>query len=90
MVGEGPLARRGFVSMLVQEAGGTVEGYWLTSSGDWDVVCLVEMADDRSPGLGAAATLARRAAGLTEDERWIELFDAEDVTAALDRMSTAV
>lgn len=87
MIDDGPLARREFIVMLVREAGGVVEGYWHAGAGDWDIVCLVEMSDDRASGLGAAATLARRAAGLSDAERWIQLFDVDDVAAGLAHMS---
>ena len=86
MVSDGPLARRDFIELLVREAGGTVEGLWLTNVGDWDLVCIVELADGTS-ARGAAATLARRAARLTDRERWIELADVDDVAAAFAEMS---
>ena len=50
--------------------------------GDWDLVCVVDMGDRTSAG-GAAATLARRAAGLSSDERWIELVAVDEVASAL-------
>lgn len=79
---DGPLERRGFIEHIVHEAGGKVEGYWLTNVGDWDLVCVVDMGEGTAAD-GAAATIARRAAGLAERERWIELVDVEDVVRAL-------
>jgi len=86
MLEDGPAARRGFVDLLVREGGGVLEGYWLANTGDWDIVCVVDMTADTS-ARGAAATLARRAARLTENERWIELADVDDVANELERMS---
>lgn len=86
MVDDGPAARRDFVSLLVRQAGGVVEGMWLTNVGDWDLICLVDMKD-QTAAVGAAATLARRAAGLTEKERWIQLVDIDDVAEVLDSMA---
>jgi uncharacterized protein with GYD domain len=59
---------------------------WLTNVGDWDIVLLLDM-DDQSSAEGAAATLARRAAGLAVAERWIELIDVDDVAGAIDRLA---
>ncbi len=86
MVDDGPASRRDFITLLVRNAGGAVEGLWLTNVGDWDLICLVDM-DDQTAAVGAAATLARRAAGLVEKERWIQLVDVADVAAALDTMA---
>ncbi len=83
---DGPGARRDFIELIVREGGGTVEHLWLTNVGDWDLVCVVDMADETAAA-GAAATLARRAAGLTGDERWIELVEVDDVAVALERLS---
>ncbi len=86
MVQDGPRSRRDFIDLLVREGGGTVEGLWLTNVGDWDLVCVVNMEQSTS-ARGAAATLARRAARLTDDERWIELADVDGVAEALEEMS---
>lgn len=86
MIDDGPAGRRDFISLLVNEAGGSVEGMWLTNVGDWDLVCLIDMGD-QTAAVGAAATMARRAAGLTERERWIELIDIDDVANAIDAMA---
>jgi uncharacterized protein with GYD domain len=86
MVQEGPRSRREFIELLVSEVGGTVEGLWLTNVGDWDLVCIVDMQRSTSAA-GAAATLARRAARLTDRERWIELADVDLVAEALEQMS---
>ncbi|MEL6893467.1 MAG: hypothetical protein AAFP84_17880 [Actinomycetota bacterium] len=88
MISDGVTARREFVELIVRNIGGTVDGFWLTNVGDWDVACLVTMAD-RSPAAGAAATIARRASGYTTFERWIELAETDDVALALDEMSAA-
>jgi hypothetical protein len=84
-VREGARARRDYLDHLVQSAGGTIEGMWLTNVGDWDLILLLDMKEG-STAEGAAATLARRAAGMTVAERWIELVDvdaAEEALAAL-------
>ncbi len=81
--------RHVFLELLVREAGGTIEGFWLTDGGDWDVVCIVDMADapERPErARGAAATLARRAAGLTRREQWIALAEIADVAEAMERL----
>lgn len=83
---DGPTARREHLAHLAAEAGGRLTDAWLTNVGDWDLVCVVEMADE-SPVSGAAATLARRAAGLTDSERWIELADIDAVTATVNRLA---
>lgn len=90
VVEHGPDDRRAFLDLLVREAGGTVEGFWLTDVGEWDVVCLVEMHDrvPAGPAHGAAATLARRAAGLTRREQWIALADPTDVADAMEHLRT--
>ncbi len=87
MVEQGLEVRKDFLELLVRDAGGTVDGFWLTNVGDWDVVCIVTIAEGSSAD-GAAATVARRAAGLTSRERWIELADASDVAVALQQMQT--
>ena len=86
MIHDGPRARRDFVDGLVRGAGGVLEGFWLTNVGDWDLICIVNMADE-TPISGAAATLARRAAGFADSERWIELADVDDVAQALEKMA---
>jgi uncharacterized protein with GYD domain len=86
MVRDGPGSRRDFFELIVREGGGTVEGFWLTNVGDWDLVCIVHMPDDSSVN-GAAATLARKAAHLTVSERWIELVDVDAVADAIQKMS---
>jgi uncharacterized protein with GYD domain len=86
MLQDGPLARREFIELIVREGGGTVEELWLTNVGDWDLVCVVDMATGTA-ATGAAATLARRAAGLTGNERWIELAEVSDVADAVQHMS---
>jgi len=83
---DGPSARRDRLARLVQDAGGTLADAWYSNVGDWDLICIIDMADE-SPVTGAAATLARRAAGLTSAERWIELADIDEVTAVLSRMA---
>ncbi len=85
---DGPTARRDHFAHLVEEAGGTLDQAWYTNVGDWDMVCLVTMTDS-SPISGAAATLERRAAGLTAAERWIELAAVDDVTVALERLTNS-
>ena len=87
VVRDGPKTRRDQFAHLVQEANGTLRDAWYTNVGDWDLICIVDMADP-SPVTGAAATLARRAAGLTSSERWIELAEINDVADALEEMST--
>jgi len=87
MVRDGPRSRRDFFELVVREGGGTVEGFWLTNVGDWDLVCIVDMPDGTSVN-GAAATLARKAAHLTVRERWIELVDLDGVADAITKMST--
>lgn len=86
MVQDGPSTRRQFLDRIVHAADGELRGMWLTSAGDWDVVVLVDVPDGSSAA-GAAATLARRAAGLTDAERWIELVEVDDVARALEAMS---
>jgi uncharacterized protein with GYD domain len=83
---DGPTARRDHLAHLVAEAGGSLTSAWYSNVGDWDLICIIEM-DDESPVTGAAATLARRAAGLTTTERWIELAEIDAVDAALAKMS---
>lgn len=85
MLRDGPSQRRAHLAHLVDDAGGTLEGAWLTNVGDWDLICLVDMGDQPAAN-GAAATLARRAAGLTNSERWIELAEIDDVDAAVGRL----
>ncbi len=85
---DGPSARREHLARLVAEAGGSLAHAWYSNVGDWDLVCIIEM-DDESPVTGAAATLARRAAGLTTTERWIELADIDAVDSALTHMRGA-
>jgi uncharacterized protein with GYD domain len=87
MVRDGPRSRRDFFELIVREGGGTVEGFWLTNVGDWDLVCIVDMPDGSSVN-GAAATLARKAAHLTARERWIELVDVDGVADAISKMSS--
>jgi uncharacterized protein with GYD domain len=87
MIQDGPGARRDFFDLIVREGGGTVEGFWLTNVGDWDLVCLVDLPDG-TPALGAASTLARKAAGLTNRERWIELVDVDEVDAVVGTMAS--
>jgi uncharacterized protein with GYD domain len=86
LVRDGPRSRRDFFELIVREGGGTVEGFWLTNVGDWDLVCIVDMPDGSSVS-GAAATLARKAAHLTVRERWIELVDVDGVADAIQKMS---
>ena len=88
VVRDGPNTRRDQLARLLEEADGTLRDAWYTNVGDWDFICIVEMAD-ASPVTGAAATLARRAAGLTTSERWIELAEISDVADALEKMSTS-
>ncbi len=83
---DGPSARRDHLALLVGEAGGSLTDAWYTNVGDWDLICIIQM-EDESPVTGAAATLARRAAGLTTTERWIELADIDDVDTALKAMT---
>jgi hypothetical protein len=98
MVERGVQERYEFLQLLVREAGGTMEGFWLTDIGEWDVVCLVRMgmtAESSSegqsvPAMGAAATLARRAAGLTRREQWIALADVADVDTAMEQLRAHV
>jgi hypothetical protein len=85
-VREGLPTRRRYFEHIVAEAGGTVEGMWLTNVGDWDLVLLLDMPGE-TPAEGAAATLARKASGATAEERWIELVDVDDVAAVLTRMA---
>ena len=85
-VRDGPAARRDHLARLVAEAGGSLTNAWYSNVGDGDLICLIQM-EDESPVTGAAATLARRAAGLTTTERWIELADIDDVDAALSKMT---
>jgi uncharacterized protein with GYD domain len=85
-VHDGPGERRDFFDLIVREGGGTVEGFWLTNVGDWDLVCILHLPDGTA-AVGAAATLARKAARLTERERWIELVDVDEVDAVIGRMS---
>jgi hypothetical protein len=40
--------------------------------------------------MGAAATLARRAAGLTRREQWIALADVADVATAMEQLRAHV
>ncbi len=87
MVKDGPVARRQYLEHLVHHVNGEVEGMWLTDVGDWDVVLLLDMKNGSSAAGGAAATLARRAAGMTVAERWIELVDVDDVQSALTTMA---
>ncbi len=87
MIEEGLDVRTDFIELLVRDAGGTVDGLWLANVGDWDVVCIVSIPEGTSAG-GAAATVARRAAGLTSHERWIELAEIDDVSTALHEMQT--
>ena len=88
VVRDGPTIRRDQLARLVQEADGTLRDAWYTNVGDWDMICIIEMADS-TPVTGAAATLARRAAGLTSSERWIELAEIDEVAEALEQMSTS-
>lgn len=81
IVHDGVATRRDFLELLVRESGGTLDHYWLTNVGDWDIVCVVDMTDETPVG-GAVASLQRRAAGLTDAERWIELANADPVDAA--------
>ena len=98
MVERGVQERYEFLQLLVREAGGTMDGFWLTDVGEWDVVCLVKMAttdgepsDGRTvPAMGAAATLARRAAGSTRREQWIPLASVDDVAAAMEQLRAHV
>ena len=82
---DGPSTRRDHFARLVADAGGTLTGAWYSNVGDWDMVCIIDM-DDESPVTGAAATLERRAAGLTAAERWIELAEIDEVDRALKTM----
>ena len=84
---DGPSARRDHLAHLVEEAGGKLTGAWYSNVGDWDLICIVEMTDE-SPVTGAAATLARRAAGLTDAERWIELADIDAVGEMIGTMTS--
>jgi uncharacterized protein with GYD domain len=86
IIRDGPSARRDHFAQLVKEAGGTLEAAWHTNVGDWDMICIVDMAD-ASAISGAAAALARRAADLSVRERWIELVDIDEVTLAMDAMA---
>lgn len=89
VVEQGIEARRAFLEHLVREAGGVVEGFWLTDTGDWDIVCLVEMRHESAahgPAAGAAATIARRAAVLTRREQWIALAEVGDVAEAMEQL----
>lgn len=86
MVKDGPVARRAYLEHLVRRADGEVESMWLTDVGDWDVVVVLDMKNGSSAG-GTAATLARRAAGMTVAERWIELVDVDEVGDALTNMA---
>jgi uncharacterized protein with GYD domain len=88
VIRDGPSARRDSLARLVRQAGGTLEGAWYSNVGDWDLICIIEM-EDESPVTGAAATLARRAAGLTSAERWIELAEIDEVTDVLHWMEEA-
>ena len=83
---DGPSTRRDRLARLVHDAGGTLSDAWYSNVGDWDLICIIEM-EDESPVTGAAATLARRAAGLTSAERWIELADIDEVTTVLAKMA---
>jgi hypothetical protein len=78
IIRDGARSRRDFFELVVRESGGTVEGYWLTNVGDWNIVCVVDMVDETPIG-GAVAALQRRVAGLTDAERWIELAGVDDV-----------
>ena len=88
VIRDGPSARRDSLARLVKQAGGSLAGAWYSNVGDWDLICIIDM-DDESPVTGAAATLARRAAGLTSAERWIELADIDQVTDVLHQMEEA-
>ncbi len=85
MVRDGPAARRDYLQHLVHEAGGSIEGMWLTNVGDWDLILLLDMHQGTTAD-GAAATLARRAAGLAVSERWIELVDVDTAQAAIESL----
>ncbi len=85
MVKDGPSARRNYWEYLVQEAGGSIEGMWLTNVGDWDVILVLDMHEG-STSDGAAATLARRAAGLAVSERWIELVDVDAAQSSIEAL----
>lgn len=85
-VSDGLPARRQYFEHIVGEAGGTIEGMWLTNVGDWDLVMLLDLPGG-TPARGAAATLARKAAGEHGAERWIELIDLDDVANALSAMA---
>ena len=81
-----PSVRRDHLAHLVDQAGGSLTHAWYSNVGDWDLICIIDMTDE-SAATGAAATLARRAAGLTSAERWIELADIDDVTRVLQTFS---
>jgi len=83
---DGLEARRRYYEHIVGSAGGTVEGIWLTNVGDWDVIMLLDIPGE-TPAEGAAATLARKAAGVGAAERWIQLVDFDDAASALAAMA---
>ncbi len=87
MVKDGPIARRAYLEHIVRNAHGVVEGLWLTDVGDWDMIVILDMKEGSSAG-GTAATLARRAAGMTVAERWIELVEVDDVEKALTTLAS--
>lgn len=86
MLKEGLDSRRRYYEHIVGNAGGTVDGIWLTNVGDWDMVMVLDIPGE-TPAEGAAATLARKAAGANAAERWIELIDFDDAGAALAAMA---
>lgn len=86
VIDDGPSARREHYQRMAAEAGGTIEGSWLTNVGDWDLVLLLDVPG-ATAAEGAAATLARTAAGSYVAERWIELIDLDDVAEALASMT---
>ena len=83
LVEEGPAARAEYYRKTMEAAGSNVLGYYIAEGGEWDVVILVDFADDQLGARGVATILSTQATGLWAKSQMIRLHNPEDVQAAL-------
>ena len=89
LVDQGPVARAEYFKETVEGTGNKVIGYYLAEGGEWDVVVLVDFAEDQVGAPGVATMLPTQAAsGIWMKTQQIRLYTPEEVQAALGAATT--
>jgi uncharacterized protein with GYD domain len=83
---EGLAARKKAVEAFLGTIGHKLVGYWGVREADWDFVIISE-GEDVGTAYQLATQLTTRASGAFEETRWFALAEAEDVDAAMGRVT---